>query len=406
MSSDTRTWRYVLTVTLVVGLLSAGIAVKAKPPKGDPVPPAPGTILFEQVYNPGEATYYYEGWSMEGDGSGKKRTLPPEFFDGIVNEAQGLTPSESVYGDDPLFDRWWLGAKALGPDPITGGNVYELVARRPVDIGDDTLGVIEVQVTDFRSEIRVGLGGGHRPEWSNDGEDTFVSFKGIDIEWTNGVASLLATRLYGLNISWADIDAAAAAGVDLLIGPENLLLESVVSIVNGYEGNFTEHHWDPTGTKVIYSLLNLNQDPDDTSGQEDVYLTEFDENGTEISTELFWNSISSHGVGNVRWSPNGARIAVTDFGDVWTVNPDDPSDFTVVVNGSSSTLPCRNAYWSPDSLELVYNEERYFNKKGGTWEYQIYRLPADGGEPINLSGGLDKNQRNSIFGWVPLPELP
>ena len=127
----------------------------------------PGTILFEQVYNPGEATYYYEGWSMEGDGSGKGRVLPPEFFDGIVNEAQGLTPSASVYGSDPLFDRWWLGAKNLGPD-ANGWTIYELVARRPVDNGDGTLGLIEVQLTNFGDEIRVGLGSGCRPEWSND----------------------------------------------------------------------------------------------------------------------------------------------------------------------------------------------------------------------------------------------
>ena len=188
-----------------------------------------------------------------------------------------------------------------------------------------------------------------------------------------------------------------------MVTPDDFGLEAVVSTVNGYEGNFTEHHWDPTGTKVIYTLLNLNQDPGDTSGQEDVYLTDFDEDG---GTYLLWNSISGHGVGNVRWSPDGSRIAVTDFGDVWTVNPDDPSDFTVVVDGSSSTLPCRNAYWSPDGLELVYNEERYSSKKGGTWEYQIYRVAAGGGEPISLSGDLDKNQRNSIFGWVPFPDLP
>ena len=49
MLRDARTWRNALTVTLVIGLLSAGIVLDAKPPgdrdkpsKDDPIPPAAG----------------------------------------------------------------------------------------------------------------------------------------------------------------------------------------------------------------------------------------------------------------------------------------------------------------------------------------------------------------------------
>jgi hypothetical protein len=395
-----------LVFFMMAALLSCSVAWAKKPPKPPPEPPPPGTVFFAQCFNAGEPTYYLEGWAMYADGTGKDRVLPPELFDDVVNEWDGVTPTELVYGQDPFLDRWWLGTKNLGLDPVTGLNIYELFALRPVAQGDGTLGVIEVQVTDcFPAVSGIGLGSGHRPEWSNDGLDSFVSFKGGEIDWSGEEPALVAGHLYRLHVSGLEIEAAAAAGEDLLIAPDDPRLESVVSIANGYEGNHTEHHWDPSGNRVVHVQTNPNPDVGDETSHEDVYLTELHADGTK-TTSLLWNSMGSHGVWNVRWSPDGTRIAITDYGHLWTVNPDDPSDVTLVVEGNRYNRVCKDAYWSTDSSELVYCEERFLNKKGGTFAYGMFRVPADGGEPIELGADLDADIPKRVLGWVPFPDLP
>lgn len=396
-----RSLRIALLAIVAVGLVAGGLAWAKKPPEPPPEPPPPGTIFFAQ-WPPDNL----EGWAMYADGSGKDPVLPPELFDDVVNTWDGVTPSELVYGPDPFLDRWWLGTKNVGLDPVTGFHVYELFALRPVVQGDGTLGVIEVQVTDcFPGVSGIGLGSGHRPEWSNDGLDSFVSFKGGEIDWSGEEPVLVAGHLYRLHVSGLDIEAAALAGQDLLITADDPRLESVTSIANGYEGNHTEHHWNPSGNRVVYVQSNLNQDIGDDTSHEDVFLTELHPDGTK-TTSLLWNSMGSHGVWNVRWSPDGTRIAITDYGHLWTVNPDDPSDVTLVVEGNRYNQVCRDAYWSTDSSELVYCEQRFLNKKGGTFAYRIFRVAADGGEPIELSGDLDADISKRVLGWVPFPDQP
>jgi Domain of unknown function (DUF5050) len=73
------------------------------------------------------------------------------------------------------------------------------------------------------------------------------------------------------------------------------------------------------------------------------------------------------------WSPSGTRLAVSDLGDIYTVNPDG-SGQTPLTSTGTDVVPA----WSPDGAKIAFSSFR-----DGNWE--IYVMNADGTSPTRLT---------------------
>jgi hypothetical protein len=78
------------------------------------------------------------------------------------------------------------------------------------------------------------------------------------------------------------------------------------------------------------------------------------------------------------WSPSGTRLAVSDVGYIWTVNPDGTSP-AMATNSESDFIP----NWSPDQDRIVFvsfrggNFDLYGVNADGTGEVRLTEDPAD-----------------------------
>lgn len=144
--------------------------------------------------------------------------------------------------------------------------------------------------------------------------------------------------------------------------------------------------------KYTMTVIKTN----DTSPQEILSTTDSigDVSWNPVSEQIIYCingiwSINSDGSGNVQLattaynpkiSPNGAKIAYSNYSaDILTMNPDG-SNKTALTTGSVSTRPD----WSPSGDRIVY--ERYSNVTHG---YDICTMRADGTEQTNLTNGTD-----------------
>lgn len=366
MSTNWRSVRTPLVALLAVSLICGGLALAKKPVKPPPEPPPAGTILFN---------YDGEMWGMNGDGSDK-------FW---VDLPDG-EPSNLLYGTGY---RWRLSVEPSDEEPVPGiaFTPSELFAFRP----DGGGGVVSVQLTDLYPDVFVGLYTMQKASWSNDGLDSFVSFRGSEFDWSDpDNRAFKANHIYRLNVSAFEID---DGSVSLPIGLDSTKLESVVSTTSGerYE-NYEYHHWSPDGTKIVYSL-----DADPGPGYDSaVWVTDLSTN----ETLPLWNRLDDWNEHNHRWSPDGTKIAIWGYGGpspgktIWTVNPDGSDPQTL----ATDFYPWRIwVYWSPDSQYLVFGDPTV---KGFTSYYSVNRMKADGTGVIKLTGDLDSRTVMRTVGWV------
>ena len=124
--------------------------------------PIPGVIAF---------SYGSALLGMDANGGGKAPMMP--------SSLANLAPSKGVYGGSP-YERLWLKIESVGVDP-DGRLINELVAFRPV-VENGVLSQEMIQITNLNQAL---IPAGHQtPAWSNDGEDSFVSFSAIEPDWT------------------------------------------------------------------------------------------------------------------------------------------------------------------------------------------------------------------------------
>ncbi len=95
-----------------------------------------------------------------------------------------------------------------------------------------------------------------------------------------------------------------------------------------------ELHWSPVGPLIVFLY---SRDDGSRSGVEDLYVVNQD------GTDLKVRRLGRRGGSRVRWSPDGARIAIRTGGGVITMAPDGTDRRVLAVLGESARLDERHA---------------------------------------------------------------
>ena len=234
----TATFRRTQVLALLLAFLTAGPLLAGKGDKGgkpDPAPEGPppaGTIYLEQ-----NATYpFRETLGMNSDGSGKFFALPAQDEDHVYVGA----PSRGLYEGRPI----WLATVNLG---LLYPGHNELFAFRATGDGD----VESVQITEINPDFTIDFSGA---QWSNDGNDVFLSWIGFDHGPRLSGDGDAEKGLFRLHVSADDLALAFDLDEWPPYGPmavETVLLDDGLGV--------SQHHsWSPDGTLVTYGLKSLN----------------------------------------------------------------------------------------------------------------------------------------------------
>ena len=354
MRTKLRSTRFFGALTAGLVTLAIGIALTWTPPaEGKGKPGGGGGGDAEPV--PEGTLYYGEEsvgtWGVLADGTPVAQ----------IPVLGGQEPSNLLYGEGY---RLWLSVEetgetyTLGPDEI-------VTPQRDLFFYRDGAG--PVQLTDlYGSFIVTGI-----PRWSNDGQDTLISFRGIDIrngydgnghlDGISGVAGI-----FYIEITGSEIDAD-----EPLIDVE----EAVKTAVTGGSGSDFQHGWSADGKKVVYTR------------SDDLWVADL--SGETTTTEMIWPA--SSWTTNPRFSPTTDKILVHHGIDVMTMNPDG-SGAAVLVPG---TPPF--AYWSPDGNHVSFIE---VVSKGFKKEYYLSRFSLTSGNVTRVTSGAAKTFHKSALPWV------
>lgn len=347
--------RTVLTAFLAaVGLNFSHSALGQAQTRGKPgsgggsVPP--GTLYYTDANG--------DIYGIQADGSGKSLALPRS-----VTNFERLQPSNRLYGGG---HRWWLALRDIpGVFNPFGNSERELFAYRLDPLAPD--GVRRVQLTNFGTEIWPN----YLAQWSNDGQDSFVSFMAYDYRRYNvsGNVADLDVKLFRLAISGAEIEAAANANVDPRLGASDV--ETIVAVLASDVSEIVYHHWSPDGTQVAY----LPQAPGSQTGNLLV---------KDVSTGQTRQLRAGLGLSNVfRWSPGGRTILLS-AGNIMTLDAGSGGVVQTIVQ-SSSKFGCADGVWSPATGADISFTGVAVTQGGLQHEYSIYRVPASGGTAIALT---------------------
>lgn len=370
-----RSWNHILFTLAVIGctavltvLLPATptLAQKGKP-QPPPPPPPPGKIYFTNG-GPGGATpidFVYppwgitvRQWSMNADGTNLRKLNYDEHV---------LRPSNRLYGNGY---RWSLfGAETgevyeryISSNLSNYGNVmlnrphYELFACRPDGAG----GFQVVQITTLFGAAIV-LPNGFVARWSNDGNDSFLSFVAHDISeaWSpdpddpeNEILDLrIAPKsIIRVPVSALELDAAANAGSFTPLGPDECeLVLSTDNYLSQTDGSCA-HSWSPDGSMVAF----VEELPDLATGQ-DLFVMDV----SSGATLPLWDAPSADPkvMSTVFpvWRPQGNQILYSD-GVSRLIMADG--------SGGAPTPSGLDYAWSPDGRHTLWSEGGQVKIKG------------------------------------------
>lgn len=357
----------VLAALLAAAVLSRDVVAGKPGGGGGPVPP--GTIYYADGAN------YPDIWGMKADGTGKALALPG---------GHGDAPSSLVYGGDR--HRLWLGSETIPgqfypyySDPAQNTTErVELFAYRCTPTG----AIQKVQLTD----LFPGIQPMDHCEWSNDGADSFISFKGIDTRayFLSENIDDLRWSIFRIRVSGIDIDAAADAGQNLLFGIDQL--EEVVTTALGNWGDDLKHSWSPDGNQL--ALILRSGTSVDT---EDLYAKDL----TTGQTRLLRDTPANNFAPDFRWSPAGGEI-VLGTGSIETIDASTGAPIQTLLPPLRFTN-YNGPRWSPDGTQLVLYGTHL---KVSGYQYTIYRLPVAGGSLTSLTGDLDATTNKFPIAWV------
>jgi gamma-glutamyltranspeptidase len=98
-------------------------------------------------------------------------------------------------------------------------------------------------------------------------------------------------------------------------------------------------------------------------------------------------SPAAHGPSGVReasWSPDGKRLAVSWFDEIWTMSPDG-RDQKRVVSGTNDWIAQRDPAWSPDGRQIAFSVNT-------TGQFDVWIAPANGGAARKVTS-MDGDER-------------
>ncbi|MBD3674994.1 MAG: hypothetical protein HUJ26_15865 [Planctomycetaceae bacterium] len=357
-----------------------------KPPKDDPQEPvAVGTIYLTQ----GDAVY-----AMNSDGSDLTLVIPADIAKQYYQSASGtVVPSHHVDGPDLFFDRWWLGVKSLGTDPLTGIEIKELFAFRMERGESGPVVDAENQLTNAFVDRFLVNDTDRKPSWGPN--DAFVSFTTTEFGVEDDTPYVIAKHLTRLDVSGADLMFAMfAESEDYLLRANSEQWSLPVTLNSGYYEKFRQHRWGPLGETVAY----LGVDTSVEGTKPDLFLT----NTNSGATTKLWES--TYYYTEFDWAKDGSLFAIDTGFEIHVRDLNGNSNF-VLIDGSWEGF--LQPHWSPDSSQLLV--KKVARKGGGfdpVYNYYLERISRNGGDLISVPTGLDESISFEINAWVSndLPE--
>ena len=355
MFTSGRMWclsRILVALAAFAGLCRLNLVSAAKPPAGGATHTS--RIYYSQ-FTPAVNYQMYE------DGSNKATVALPQ---GVV-----AMPSSKVYGGS----RWWMTTDI---DPTTG--FAELFAYR-----ED--GLSPLQLTKSGPDVFVSLG---RARWSNDGQDRFVTFH---------ADTTVGGSLSRLWITADNIAAIQAGGLKFTAADFEFVLPDSLG--------YFDYSWSNNDGMLAY--LKFNYDNAGNIISRTIWVRSLTNPPSDVPIHTRTNAegtIMSTGGGNhFQWSPDGSRIAFStynsrSYGGVWTILPD--GTLPVKVKTNSGVMSYTSRGWSPDGKELLLHTIK--DRGGGTWYYNLARMPAGGGTLNTLTSDLEQTRDKTAVNWVPL----
>jgi hypothetical protein len=333
--------------------------------------------------------YFHYGpdtWAMNPDGSNKQLVASP---------STGGEPSSRPYAGSRL----WLRAEAdplqtyvahagaydpANPDTYAIWPHYDLAAVRTVVQEDGSIGEEVLRLTDLFG--RVIVAGAAR--WSNDGQDTFLSFVGNDISLATEVAEDGTTlidvtqdspsTLYRLNLSGLAI--ASADETWMPVPLEGLQTLGPLS---------TDYDWSPGGDKVVF----VGSTPANS-----IWIRDF----AAGEERMIW--APTYRFLMLRWSPDGSTIAchgadlVGNFQlrGIWKLLPDGSQAPSLLIE-STGTKYYSEPQWSPDGRQIAY---RLKMDRIDQDENMVGVLSTSSGKGQTITGDLEKTVTKAPIRWV------
>jgi len=382
-----------VAAALAVGLLWVGLTTAGKPKP--PAPPPPGKIVFQLGASDIAPN---ENWEMNADGTGKVY-IAPGLGGYSPDYALGGTPSAGKY--DAAGGRWFLKVEESeqvlyrwGPD----GQLYPFYGRELFAYGYVGGQWTRIQVTNIASDgYQDSYEHPQSGVWSNDGLDSFVSIRAHKHELDgNGyyLPGVEAMHVIRLHVSGLEL----GRGFQPISAVNDARFEIVMTVVPSRSSRDGEpgweypiiyrHHWDPTGTKLVY-ILEVVFYGDYGGYYRDLFAYVRDLTTWE-DTPIGQNVENPF---DCRWSPQGDKIVLNQAGALWTVNPDGTGLVKLL---DSNTEDYYYPFFSPDGQWLVYRAHTWSPKGTQSW---IRRVPVAGGSQVNLTNDTNKYVQKYPEGW-------
>jgi hypothetical protein len=291
--------------------------------------------------------------------------------------------------------RRWLVVQPKATDPNTGIEYGELAYFTLDANGNATA----VQITDFASSGVLIPTSGFQTwntfslDWSNDGQDGFVSFTVLD-------PASNSQRHVRLNIAGGVLPTPANP---YLVTPSDARVQTVVRSSPYNYRSIDSVSWRADGTKLAYHYYDVDLNYTQLrvkavgpAGTDDTLMPE---------TVLLDSRSTATGSGFIhpRWSPTADRILFNNSGGtLYTIN--------AVANASPQLLlskspgACQRADWSPDGGSAAFDADSYKGSYYSPHTHQIMKAPAAGGKNViatGLTSSLDPYGNKVMDAWRP-----
>jgi hypothetical protein len=321
---------------------------------------------------------------MNDDGTGAALAV-----DQSITGDYAAIPSGKTYGAPAA--RRWLYITAVGIIPNTTRNYGELGYFTVDATGQATF----VPITNFASSnvyIPTTSTQDINEEafnWSNDGQDSFVSFVVID-------ANSNAERQVRLNITGDNLPTATNPYTVL---PSDPSVQTVLRYPWTSATNFRTSSWRGDGTRLAYILWSNNTPQ--------LRIKDVGPPGTDDTTMADALLLIPADINAPRWSPTADTLCCYSNGTdpvLYTIGTAPGSTLKTILTGSN--VGYLRPHWSPDGANLGFNSDAFKppNYLRGPFSYQIDRLPAGGGKGVKLTtltSGFDPYAPKGVVAWRP-----